>query len=316
MLYNLFYFIFRLKKQISIFILLLCVLSISTLSNAQGRINPALTKIVNLQVPPLISQERSTSASYVVMHFFDPFPFTDRNLLQTSLVEQAIAIYVSALSEVSEKKGQESLQSVLKKASADSVMLHKFIYSLEQIFKSNNEIEFGNAYMETVLDFGIHAPHFSGIEKKRMGETLAKVQKNKVGSLAPNLEFVNIKGENLNLYTLESPYILLIFTNPGCSACGDLRSALQANTKLQEMVSTQQLCIVNVYLGEDLTQWQNYAKEYPLQWLYLRDKNQAVYTKDIYYVPAIPSAYLLDKDKKIILKDAAYPLIEQTLLKL
>lgn len=304
----------KFQKIHNLVLFLLCLFFIdSYFLQAQIRLDPRLGKITNLQIPPLLSQDRSTAAEYVVMHYFDPFPFTDTTLLNTTLVEQAIAVYLSALSEVPPKKGIESLRSLLKKAEVDSLMQRKFIYSLEQIFKSNNEIKFTNVYMETILELAIQSPYFIEAEKQRMQKTLANVRKNKEGSIATDLELEDSKGNVFTLHSIESPYILLVFTNPGCPACADLRTALAANSKLGEMIERKDLKLINVYLGEDLDAWRKHAGEYPSQWLYLRDKTQAVFKNDEYYIPAIPSVYLLGNDKRILLKDAPYRLVEEAL---
>ena len=62
--------------------------------------------------------------------------------------------------------------------------------------------------------------------------------------------------------------------------------------------------VVNVYIDEDLAAWRAYAPSYPSSWLCGYDPDGLVRSDRIYNVRAIPSLYLLDADKRILMKDA------------
>lgn len=64
------------------------------------------------------------------------------------------------------------------------------------------------------------------------------------------------------------------------------------------------LAVVNVYIDEDIQAWRSYMPIYPEDWYNGFDPDLVLRSNDIYNVRAIPSLYLLDAEKRVILKDA------------
>lgn len=76
-------------------------------------------------------------------------------------------------------------------------------------------------------------------------------------------------------------------------------------------VARRELAILALYPDESLTSWNKNKGIYPYNWIVAR------YARDIdrerYNIPAIPSTYLLDKNKKVIYKDAIIEAVESYL---
>ena len=79
---------------------------------------------------------------------------------------------------------------------------------------------------------------------------------------------------------------------------------LKGEQIVSDMVSSGFLAVVNVYIDEDIQAWMDYMPIYPTEWHNGFDQDQAVRTEGLYSVRAIPSLYLLDNEKRVILKDA------------
>ena len=62
--------------------------------------------------------------------------------------------------------------------------------------------------------------------------------------------------------------------------------------------------VLNIYIDEDLKAWKEYMPVYPEDWYNGYDPDYVIRTDVLYNVRAIPSLYLLDKDKTVIMKDA------------
>lgn len=80
---------------------------------------------------------------------------------------------------------------------------------------------------------------------------------------------------------------------------------------LAHLVARGELAILALYPDESLTSWNKNKGIYPYNWIVAR------YARDIdrerYNIPAIPSTYLLDKNKKVIYKDAIIEAVESYL---
>ena len=127
---------------------------------------------------------------------------------------------------------------------------------------------------------------------------------NKVGDKVPNFVFKDINGKTKNLYGVKADYVLLFFSNPGCEACKEIIESIKGDFGLQYLFANKSLAIVNVYIDEDIEAWKAYQDYYPGYWYNGYDPTYTI-RKDIKYnVRAIPSLYLLDSQKRVIMKDA------------
>ena len=84
----------------------------------------------------------------------------------------------------------------------------------------------------------------------------------------------------------------------------DIIHSLQALPGLDEWIRRGELAVVNVYIDEDIDAWRAYEPNYPRNWLCGYDPDGLVRSDRIYNIRAIPSLYLLDSEKRVLLKDA------------
>ncbi|KAF5308740.1 hypothetical protein FQR65_LT17982 [Abscondita terminalis] len=110
------------------------------------------------------------------------------------------------------------------------------------------------------------------------------------GSVAANFEFVDSAGKNQNLHQIGSPEKLLVFYDPECSHCAE--------------------AVVAVSPVEDFNKWKGLSGKYSGTWINWFDKKGDLKQKELYDIKAFPTIYLLDKNNKVILKDAS---LEQVL---
>ena len=127
---------------------------------------------------------------------------------------------------------------------------------------------------------------------------------NRVGTKAADFRFSDAKRKIRRLYDIKSDYIILFFSNPGCTACMDIINALKSSPQVTSSIASGKLAVLNIYIDEDLKAWREYMPIYPLEWYNCYDPDYVIRTDVLYNVRAIPSLYILDKDKNVIMKDA------------
>ncbi len=127
---------------------------------------------------------------------------------------------------------------------------------------------------------------------------------NRTGTVAADFRFSDKRGKMYTLHGIKAPMTLLFFSNPGCEACLSIIEVLKGEPRIAEMISDGSLAVLNIYIDEDLQAWKDYMPVYPEEWYNGFDPDLVLRNDSIYNVRAIPSLYLLDKDKRVILKDA------------
>ena len=84
----------------------------------------------------------------------------------------------------------------------------------------------------------------------------------------------------------------------------DIIRSLKGEAKIFEMISNGILAVANIYIDEDLAGWKEYMPIYPKEWYNGFDHEMKIRTDNLYNVRAIPSLYILDRNKRVIMKDA------------
>ena len=145
---------------------------------------------------------------------------------------------------------------------------------------------------------------YTVVQKEKYARDARLCALNKVGTKAADFRFADRRGKIRTLYGVEAPYTLLFFSNPGCEACMSIINVLKEDPQISGMISSGRLKVLNIYIDEDLDAWRSYMPIYPDEWYNGFDPDFVIRNETLYNVRAIPSLYLLDSDKTVLLKDA------------
>ena len=129
---------------------------------------------------------------------------------------------------------------------------------------------------------------------------------NRIGKAAEDFDMETLDGQRLHLYGIKADYILLMFSNPECQACDDITEILKTDKHILGLTESGKLAVVNMFIDEELDVWREAALTYPESWYNCFDPIPVIRENRVYNVRAIPTLYILDKDKKVVLKDAPF----------
>lgn len=125
---------------------------------------------------------------------------------------------------------------------------------------------------------------------------------NRPGSVAADFRYIDRHGKESTLHDLESPLTLLIFYDPECPHCNDLLRRYAASKTIKRAITEKKLTVIAIYAEEKREVWDKTKNDLPDNWLVGYDLT-GILDEEIYDLPAMPTPYLLDKDKRVILKD-------------
>ena len=83
---------------------------------------------------------------------------------------------------------------------------------------------------------------------------------------------------------------------------------------INQLLEQKRLTVLSIYPDEELDEWRKHLNEFPKEWVNGYDKTFAIKEQQLYDLKAIPTLYLLNKDKTVLLKDAPAQTIEEYLL--
>lgn len=114
----------------------------------------------------------------------------------------------------------------------------------------------------------------------------------------------NIRRGYSSLYKTEAQYLLIYFNNPGCASCKEIQEVLTNDPAVGNMLVDGKLKVLSMFIDKDTEAWEERFANSPKSWIYARDYRNQFEANELYGIRAIPSIYLLDKNKNVILKDA------------
>lgn len=167
----------------------------------------------------------------------------------------------------------------------------------------------------SVLDALIASSVLDETEKIRPQGRRELAQKNRVGTKAIDFTYTLASGKKSTLYNISAPYTLLFINNPGCHACAETIGALKNAPAISQAVSQKKVQILSLYPDAELDEWKKHLSDFPSEWINGYDDKQTISEKNLYDLKAIPTLYLLDQNKMVLLKDVTAQEIDQYLSK-
>lgn len=265
---------------------------------------------------PEVPKELTTPvdrANFLIAHYWDNFDFSDTTYIHLpDITEQALANYVQILPIADKNIAEQSIAALLDKAEHQKTpeMYFFFTKNFEKYLYDPNSFMRNEEYYIPVAKYVMADSATGDVEKEKVRFKLEMMEKNRPGQIAADITYTLGSGKTGTLHRLEAGYTLLMFYNPDCHTCAENIAYLKQSPIINKIHESGGLKVLTFYPDADLSIWQNHLKDIPVSWVNGYDKNQTVLNKKVYDLKAIPTLYLLDKEKRVLLKDATAQKIE------
>jgi len=132
---------------------------------------------------------------------------------------------------------------------------------------------------------------------------------------ANDFTYTTASGKTGTLYALEAETLLLYFYDPTCEDCHALMHRLDSLYIINQRITEGRLKVLAIYPEEDTDEWQEQDALMPPAWINGYDKDAKIFTEGLFPLVKLPALYLLDREKRFILKDTSPEAIERKLEK-
>ena len=295
------------KKSFSIItaLLLLCVSCSPRQSGGSGGGAGHASSIATFRavaVPDRIT-EPSERVGWLREHYWDNLDPADSLFfvrVDTLQMLNAFAQYVTLL----DADDASCVSDVMRMASASKTAFSYFAMLADRVLYEPNSPLRNDEFFIPALEAQTASPLLDDIERAAAGELLQLVRQNRVGTAANDFSYVRADGRTSTLYSSKAEFVLLYFNNPGCSMCRQVATAIALSPFLTRAVEEGRLEIVAIYPDEDLEAWRSTLDDFPERWINGYDKGAAISREHLYDLKAIPSLYLLDAQRRVLVKDS------------
>jgi hypothetical protein len=255
---------------------------------------------------------------YLCRHYWDNMAFGDSTVPSRidSAAFRTLFVNYAVLLAQEPQAGPGLIGDLMQKAGQNEPVLDLFGGLARMVFYDpNSPLRSDDLYIP-VLEALSQSPLKDPDSRDAAAWTLQLISRNRPGTPAEDFSYLTIQNRPGSLYGIKAPYTLLFFSNPGCEMCRAIREQMAASSVISEMVRSRKLVVLALYPDEDTDLWLSYRDEIPSQWINARDPMSTLHESGLYDLKAIPSLYLLDADKTVILKDCTeVSLIEAALSK-
>lgn len=272
----------------------------------------------SFQLPevPVMLDTPEARAAFVCEHYWDHFDFADTAYIHLpDITEQAIVNFMDLMPRVPQELADKAMRILYEKAAPHSPMLWHFWETMSRYWQNANSPMRNEEMFIRLCRSVEEVPQVEEVLKQRASFARRMAEKNRPGMKAADFVYTLASGKQARMYGLKAEYTLLFFYNPDCHTCADVKQAMQRSLLLKDMVSGGRMKVLTVYPDEDVSLWRNHLGEMSDEWINGYDKGQVLTVEKRYDLSSIPSFYLLDKDKKVLLKDADWREVMQFLEK-
>lgn len=298
-----------------LFVTLLCI-GFGSCSYAQNRketkaARPA--KEFRLPDVPDTLKDPEARAFYLSLHYWDHFDFYDTTLIvRSEITEQAFVDFISILPYTPEAAA--AVDTLFWRASAEKEMLCHFISLGDKYLYEPNSPMHNEELHILVLRALVDNPRLEEMDKVRPRHLLKMALKNRPGDQAADFTVSCRDGKRRRLSEIESSYLLVYFNDPDCQDCQLVKERLASSPVVNGLLESGRLKILSVCVEGKTAVWEKAT--FPARWIDGYDEGRRLTREQVYDLKAMPTLYLLDADKKVILKDAPVEQVEAWLEKL
>ncbi len=249
-------------------------------------------------------------ATYLSLHYWDHFDFTDTTLMALpEVTEQAFVDFLTILPLTDQAAA--AVDTLFRRAAVEREMLYHFISLGDKyLYDPNSPMRDETLYILELRAL-VESPCLEEVDKIRPRNLLKMALRNRPGEEATDFAFIDRAGRSRHLSGIKADYLLLYFNNPGCGDCQRVKEQLATSPAVTALLASGRLKILALSVEGRSPEWEEAT--FPAQWIDGYDEGKRLTDQQLYDLRAVPTLYLLDARKRVLLKDAPLEQVEARL---
>ena len=230
------------------------------------------------------------------------FAFDKAEVVASREAEERFARFVLGLESVAPTQQCEQIEQLFLKTEKYGVtvrfldLTEKYLYSPNSPYRNDEKCLL---FFDVANKYGIS----TFVNSKHYQKIYSALQKNRIGRVASDFAYTTPQGVEGKMYDDKHNWLILFFNDPECDECRYVKNSLD---RASDLLRTKDVGVLAIYIDENVEVWRKAV--YPASWISVYAPE--VSKKTIYDIKALPTLYLLDKKKNVILKDV---MVEQLL---
>lgn len=265
------------------------------------------------EVPSALTAPEERTA-YILERFWDGMDFRDTlRSHKHDFMEQNLVNFLSLFPHARQESLSSPIGKLLKHAVADSVAFNLVCDLAERYLNDPNSPMRNEGYYIMFLEEMLRLPALAEHHRIRFTHQLTTAKKNRPGMVAADFAYILREGGRRTLHSTRARRLLLLFYDPECEHCTDILRQMYENELIGNLIAAQKLSVLAIYAEGNRDVWDATKSSMPQEWSVGMD-DDGILEHELYSLPAMPVAYLLDENKKVLLKDPPMALLNEVLM--
>lgn len=242
---------------------------------------------------------------YYKQHYFDNLDLKDDGLLRTGALTQKVDYYIKQLTPQMPDSINVALDYILTATEGSNNFKFFLIHYLNE-YASSKIVGMDAIYVHLVEQY-----YATGKADWTSEEQLKKIVANAmtlkpilIGKTAPDVRLKTKENEEISIHDFESKYTVLFFWDPDCGHC---KKSMPDVISFHDKYKAQGVEILGICtkVGEEEEMkkcWDTIEEKEMGRWINVSDQYLRSNYKNIYDIKSTPRIFILDEDKKIVMK--------------
>ncbi len=242
--------------------------------------------------------------TYYKAHFWDGIDITDPGLLRSPLLHNKIMDYLDNVVIQQVDSVTREVDTLLAASRKNAEAFRYLLITLTNKYEMSPVMGFDKIFVHLVDNYYATGQATWTNEEtiKKLKTRAASIRPNLIGNAAPDFTLQDTLGTDYRLYAIEARYTVLYFYDPDCGHCKKATPVLYA---AYPDLKAKGVEVLGICTTTNTKRWREFIVDNDLGWINLADLTGHPDFKFYYDVRSTPTVYILDKDKKILLKKIA-----------
>ncbi|MFZ4543149.1 MAG: redoxin domain-containing protein [Saprospiraceae bacterium] len=242
-------------------------------------------------------------------HYFDHLDFKDTRLIRLPILPGRVDYYLNKYIVQHPDTICEGVDRILQMAKPNSELYRYFLIQMLNTYAKSNIVGHDAIYVHMALNYYAkgECPWIDKDELDKIVKNAQDLEPTLIGKVGQDLTLEKRDGTRTKLYDIKTPYTILLFWAPDCSHCQkEMPDFVKFAEKWSNKGKVTMIGVCNKVTDKVKDCW-SFIDEHPgmNNWLQCVDTYLLSKYVEKYYIKSTPQIYILDKDKKIIMKKIA-----------
>lgn len=241
---------------------------------------------------------------YFKAHYWDGIDISDSGLLRSPLLHNKIMDYLDNVVIQQVDTVIESVDELLTISEKSEEAFRYLLITLTNKYEASPVMGFDRVFVHIVDKYyATGKATWSDAETiQKLTDRVATMRPNFIGNQAPGFVMQDTLGTDHKLEDFKTRFTVLYFYDPDCGHCKKATPILYG---MYPELQAKDVEILAICTTTDGKRWKEYVKENEFEWPNLADLDSKTYFKFFYDIRSTPIVYILDRDKKIVMKRIA-----------